>query len=79
MTNLINKINLRLDEISLTNKLETELKSLIKNIKSGKGVDKRSMDSDTDGEILADFLTPLFQSVLNDLDDRKGFKKGFRI
>lgn len=73
------KFKHHLNEASISNKIDNELKSLIKNIKSGKGVDKRSMEEHTDGELLAMFLNGVFQSTLNDLDDRKGFKKNFRI
>jgi len=73
------KFKNHLNESSLSSKIDSELISLIKNIKSGKGVDKRSIEEHTDGELLAMILTPVFQSTLNNLEDRKGFKKNFRI
>lgn len=63
----------------LADKFITELKTLIKNIQSGQGVDKKSFETMTDGELLASFLKGGFQSALLNLSDIKGFKKGFKI
>jgi hypothetical protein len=63
----------------LADGIEKELKDIIKDIKKGNGVDKRSMEEHTDGELLAMFLTPVFQSALFGIKDRKGFKKNFKI
>lgn len=70
---------LLLIEGSLAKGVDVSLKELINNIKSGKGVDKRAIKNTTDGELLAMFLTPVFQSALNTLEDRKGFVRNFRI
>ena len=70
---------LLLIEGSLAKGVDVSLNELIKNIKSGKGVDKRAIKNMTDGELLATFLTPVFQSALNTLEDRKGFVRNFRI
>lgn len=64
---------------SLTDKISSELKTIIKNIQSGQGVDKKSFENMTDGELLAEFLNGPFQSALLNLSDRKGFKKKFKI
>lgn len=58
-------------------KAQTELQNLIKSIqaKDTKIVDKRSLDNNTDGEILGQFVVPLLQSLRIKLKDPKGFDK----
>jgi len=68
-----------LNEASASSRIEKELKTLITKIKKGSGIDSRSFDEYTDGELLAMLLNGVFQSALLDLDDRKGFKKNFRF
>jgi len=55
------------------------LQKLITNIKDGKGIDKKMYKEKTTGELLGMILSPIMQSELIRLDDRKGFHKNFRI
>ena len=58
---------------------EVSLKNLINNVKNGIDIDTRMLEKHSDGELLAMILTPLFQSELNHLADRKGFVRNFSI
>ena len=60
------------------NKFEKALHNLINDVKKGKGLDPRMKDV-PDGEILAMILTPIFQTHLMMLKDKKSFKKNFDI
>jgi len=63
----------------LADGIEKELKNIIKSIKLGNNVDKRALMDHSDGELLAQFLSPVFQSALVSLKDRKGFKRNFKF
>jgi len=67
-----------LNESSLSSGVESELRKLLAKIKSGDGLDPRSMKSNTDGELLAMILLPVLQGIRMELKDTKGFSKAMK-
>jgi hypothetical protein len=66
---------------SLGDDVDRALKKLVKVIQSKdpKKVDQRSLDSSTDGEILADVLAGILQGTAMSLDDARGFRKRLKF
>lgn len=66
---------------SLGDEVDRALKKLVKVIQSKdpKKVDQRSLDSSTDGEILADVLAGILQGTAMSLDDARGFRKRLKF
>ena len=65
-------------EGAATKQFDKELKALISTVQKEMKT-RKDLAKYTDGEILAMYLKPSFQSILNDLEDRKGFTKNFTI
>jgi len=71
------KIRQSLEE-SISDDFSNALQNLISQIEKMEGIDKRSANKTT-GELLGIILTPIFQSELIRLEDRKGFYDNFKI
>ncbi|MBC8388801.1 MAG: hypothetical protein H8E13_12225 [Actinobacteria bacterium] len=79
LRNLVKEEIQRLNEYDISHIFSVSLQKLIKKIKNKEdNIDKRMKDK-SDGELLGMILTPIFQSALLDIKDRKGFKKNFKI
>ena len=60
--------------------IEKRIAKIIKAIKSkdSNSIDQRSLDNNTDGEILAMVLKPIIQGAAMKLKDAKGYRKSLK-